>query len=58
MIDWLSSHYGLLRQVWVVVLGLLFLGIVFWVFRPRNKERLESKGRIPLDDERGGPPRR
>ena len=29
---------------------LLFIGIVAWVFWPRNKARFERYGRIPLED--------
>lgn len=42
------------RSLWVVWLMLIFLGIVFWAFRPRNKRRFESHGMIPFreDDDR------
>ena len=42
------------RSLWVVWLMLIFLGIVFWAFRPKNKRRFESYGRIPFreDEER------
>ncbi len=40
-----------LKSLWVVWLMLIFLGIVFWVFRPKNKRRLESYGQIPLRDD-------
>ena len=39
------------RSLWVVWLMLAFLGIVFWAFRPRNRGRFESYGRIPLRDD-------
>ena len=38
-----SSMLGLL------FFGLLFLGIVVWAFRPRNRRRFEEASRIPLD---------
>lgn len=50
--DWLAAHYAELRQLWVVWLLLLFVGIIAWVFWPRNKKRLERHARIPLDDDR------
>ncbi len=40
-----------LRSFWGLWLMILFLGIVAWAFWPRNKERLESYGDIPLRDE-------
>jgi cytochrome c oxidase cbb3-type subunit 4 len=40
-----------LRPLWGVWLMVLFLGIVFWAFRPKNKGRMESYGEIPLRDE-------
>jgi cytochrome c oxidase cbb3-type subunit 4 len=39
------------RPLWVVWLTLLFLGIVAWAFWPKNRERLENHGAIPLKDE-------
>jgi cytochrome c oxidase cbb3-type subunit 4 len=33
--------------VWLL---LLFLGVVFWAFRPKNKKRFEQASRIPLED--------
>jgi cytochrome c oxidase cbb3-type subunit 4 len=48
--DDLSALAGWLRQLWVLWLMLLFLGIAVWAFRPKNKERLERHGRIPLED--------
>ena len=40
-----------LRSLWGLWLMVLFLGIVFWAFRPRNRTRFESYGDIPLRDE-------
>ncbi|MGB0671609.1 MAG: cbb3-type cytochrome oxidase subunit 3 [Rhodospirillales bacterium] len=39
------------RQAWVVWLMLAFAGIVWWTFRPKNKERLEDQGMIPFRDD-------
>ncbi|AVM75880.1 cbb3-type cytochrome oxidase subunit 3 [Magnetospirillum gryphiswaldense] len=39
------------RSLWGVWLMVLFLGIVFYAFRPRNKDRLEEYGNIPLRDD-------
>lgn len=41
----------ILRSYWGLWLMILFLGIVAWTFWPRNKERLERHGDIPLRDE-------
>ena len=38
-----------LRDFWGAWLMALFLGILVWVLWPRNKDRLERHGRIPLD---------
>ena len=40
-----------LRSVWGLWLMVVFLGIVFWAFRPRNRTRFETYGDIPLRDE-------
>ena len=47
----LDSFYELVRSLWVVWLMAIFVVIVAWAFWPRNKERLEAHGRIPLDDD-------
>ncbi len=39
-----------LRQLWVLWLMLLFVGIAVWVFWPGRKGELERHGRIPLED--------
>ena len=43
--------YEFIRSLWVIWLMALFIGIVVWVMWPRRKRRLESYGRIPLDDD-------
>lgn len=42
------------RSAWVVWLMILFAGVVFWAFRPKNKKRFEEDARIPFRDENGG----
>ena len=36
----LAEFYEIVRSLWVVWLMILFAGIVFWAFRPKNKQRL------------------
>lgn len=50
----LAELYETVRSLWVVWLMLLFLGIVFWAFRPKNKKRFEEDARIPFKDDNGG----
>lgn len=38
------------RQFWVVWLGLLFLGIILYVFWPRRRVIYDRASRIPFDD--------
>jgi cytochrome c oxidase cbb3-type subunit 4 len=40
-----------LRPIWGLWLMIFFLGIVFYAFRPKNKQRLEEHGSIPLKDD-------
>ena len=42
------------RSAWVVWLMVLFLGVVFWAFRPKNRKRFEDDARIPFRDEENG----
>ncbi len=51
----LDALSELARPMWVVWLLVLFVGIVFWAFRPRNRKRFEDYGTIPFrNDENGG----
>jgi cytochrome c oxidase cbb3-type subunit IV len=47
--DWqaILEFFSALRVVWF---ALLFAGIVAWAYWPRRRDRLESYGRIPLED--------
>ncbi len=42
----LANIMELVRSLWVVWLALLFGGIVFWAFRPKNKKRFEDDAMI------------
>jgi len=46
-----EAIYAFLRSFWVVWLGLLFIGIIVWVFWPGRRKEMESHGRIPLNDD-------
>ena len=49
-----QTFYGWLTSLWLVVLVILFIGIVVWAFRSKNKARFERDAKIPLkDDDRG-----
>lgn len=47
----LASLAEVLRSFWGLWMMVLFLGIVFYAFRPKNKDRLAAYGDIPLRDE-------
>jgi len=51
----MQEIFVIAEQAWVLWMMLLFLGICAWALWPRNKERLESFGRIPLDDDDDAP---
>ena len=42
-----------LASLWLVWLIILFVGIVFWAYRPKNKKRFEEDARIPFKDDEG-----
>ena len=51
----LTALSEIARSLWVVWLMMLFLGVVFWAFRPKNRRRFEEHGMIPFkSDENGG----
>jgi Cbb3-type cytochrome oxidase, subunit 3 len=48
----LETVHELLASVWTVWAVIIFLMIVFWALRPRNRKRFEKDAQIPLDDDR------
>ncbi len=44
---------NVIYQIWLVGMVLIFLGIVWWAFKPSNRKTWEERGRIPLDDKDG-----
>ncbi|MGF1561079.1 MAG: cbb3-type cytochrome oxidase subunit 3 [Geminicoccaceae bacterium] len=47
----LATISELARQLWVVWLMIIFLGIVAYAYWPRNKKKFEDAARIPFDDD-------
>jgi cytochrome c oxidase cbb3-type subunit 4 len=39
------------RQFWGLWLMILFLGVIAWAYRPKNKDRFDDDAMIPLRDE-------
>ena len=50
----LMQIWETLRPLWLVWLMILFAGVVFWAYRPRNRKRFEEDGMIPFKEENGG----
>jgi len=50
-----SGLNWVLSQVWVVWIAAVFVAIVWYAYRPRNRKRFEEYASIPLrDDEENG----
>ncbi len=49
--SWLELS-ELARQLWVAWLLLIFLGIAFYAFRPKNREHFRDCAQIPFKGER------
>ena len=49
----LLSIWELAKTLWLLWLMLLFAGIVFWVYRPKNKQKFEDAARIPFREDNG-----
>lgn len=48
----MESLYPILKQLWLIWLVLLFLGIVVWVMWPSHRQRFERAARIPFEEDR------
>ena len=53
--DWMSI-LEVARSLWVVWLMIIFVGIVFWAYRPKNKQRFENDAMIIFKDHKNGGP--
>ena len=47
----LNAIASFLRSFWTVWLMLLFVGVLVWALRPRNKDKFDEASRIPFKDE-------
>jgi cytochrome c oxidase cbb3-type subunit 4 len=47
----MHEFYVFVKQLWVVWLMVLFIGLVVWVYWPRRKKKFEEYGRIPFKDD-------
>jgi cytochrome c oxidase cbb3-type subunit 4 len=41
----------LLSSIWTIWAIVVFAGIAFWAWRPKNRRRFEKDSRIPLNDD-------
>lgn len=48
----LASLKTFISSLWVVWMTVLFLGIITWVYWPRNRTRLNDAALIPFRDDR------
>lgn len=47
----LEALVELLTSIWTIWAIVVFAGIAFWAWRPKNRRRFEKDSRIPLNDE-------
>lgn len=50
----MQELYAFIKQLWVLWLLLLFVGIVVWAYWPKRKAEMEEHGKIPFKDQDGG----
>ncbi len=41
----------IMRASWLIWLIILFVAVLWWAYRPRNKRKWEDAAQIPLRDE-------
>lgn len=46
-------NFTLLSSVVTVISMVVFLGIVYWAFNSKNKQRFDEIARMPFDNENG-----
>lgn len=47
------ADFGTFNAYVLVGLIVLFAGILYWAFRPKNRHRFESDAQIPFHDDEG-----
>ncbi len=50
----LSAVFDAIGVLGVVWLFILFVGVLFWAFRPRKRRRSTGDSPVPFDDDDGG----
>ncbi len=45
------AQHGWIAGVVTVVFFALFVGLIWWTYARRNRERMEQAARLPLEDE-------
>jgi len=50
----LQAIYDWARSLWIIWLMLVFAGVVWWAYRPKNRKRFEEDASIPFKDDNGG----
>ena len=42
----------------ILIMLVLFVGVLYWAFRPKNRKRFQKDAEIPFhdDEDKGGPP--
>jgi cytochrome c oxidase cbb3-type subunit 4 len=43
--------YSLIQAVWTIVVMVLFVGIVFWAYSGKRRQRFEEAAQIPFMEE-------
>ena len=51
--DW-NAILEFARPLWVVWLIVLFGGVLWWAFRPKNRRKFEDAAQIPFKEDDGG----
>lgn len=42
------------QSLWIVWLVLLFVGVVWWAYRPKNRKKFQDAANIPFKEDNGG----
>ena len=50
----MAGFYYWAKQLWMVWVAVLFVGIVVWTLWPSRKPEMERHARIPLEDQEMG----
>ena len=47
----MEAFYSIFHSIWTILVLVIFLGVVFWAYSNRNKQKFDEAARDIIDDD-------